>query len=470
MTIATVPLALIGSDHPVPLVTGGERRYVNLDYAASAPCLAQVKEAVDELLPWYSSVHRGAGYKSQLATAAYEGARDAVRSFLGARESDAVVFTRNTTDAVNMLAAALPAGTQVLVFASEHHANLLPWRRGDVTCLPVPSSPAEALELLERALAGRAAGPAPLVSVTGASNVTGEIWPYPDIARLAHRYGARLLLDAAQLAPHRRIDMAASGVDYLTLSGHKLYAPFGAGALVGRPDWLAAAPPFLAGGGAVRYVSADDVIWAGLPDRQEAGSPNVVGAVALGVACRTLQAGDMELIASEEAELADRGRAALAAVPGVQLYQLWAAEHPRIGVLPFTLASLPYARLAAVLSAEYGIGVRHGCFCAHPLMITLLGIDAQRDAGLREGLRRGELTVLPGAVRASMGLGTTAEDLTELVDAVTEIAATGPGWTYRSSLDGTDCWPDPDPRPCPDLPFDLAFPDFVSRTGQVRSG
>ena len=201
MTIATVPLELIGSDHPVPLVTGGERRYVNLDYAASAPCLVQVKEAVDELLPWYSSVHRGAGYKSQLATAAYEGARDAVRSFLGARESDAVVFTRNTTDAVNMLAAALPEGTEVLVFASEHHANLLPWRRGDVTCLPVPSSPAEALVLLERALASRATRRAALVSVTGASNVTGEIWPYPEIAQLAHRYGARFLLDAAPAGP-----------------------------------------------------------------------------------------------------------------------------------------------------------------------------------------------------------------------------------------------------------------------------
>ena len=185
-----MPLALVGSELRVPVVSGGSRRYVNLDYAASAPCLVSVKQAVDELLPWYSSVHRGTGYKSQLATEAYEGARQAVRSFVGARADDAVIVTRNTTDGLNLLAAALPPRTEVLVFAAEHHANLLPWRRRDATFLAIPASPEEALHRLDQALSAGASGPR-LVAVTGASNVTGEIWPYAEIAALAHRHGAR---------------------------------------------------------------------------------------------------------------------------------------------------------------------------------------------------------------------------------------------------------------------------------------
>jgi selenocysteine lyase/cysteine desulfurase len=452
---AAADLALVGSELDVPLVTGARRRYVNLDYAASAPCLASVKRAVDALLPWYASVHRGAGYKSQLSTDAYEGARAAVRSFVGARSSDTVVFTRNTTDAINLLAAALPPDAEVFAFASEHHANLLPWRRRKVTYLPVPASPAEALERLDRALAARSDGPR-LVAVTGASNVTGEIWPYPQIARLAHEREARVLLDAAQLAPHHPVDMTGEDIDYLAISGHKLYAPFGAGALVGRPDWLAARDPFLAGGGAVRYVAADCVLWADLPDRQEAGSPNVLGAVALGVACRTLQAADMHQRAAAETDLLNLARAGLATIPGIQQYRLWSQDHPRVPVLPFALSTVAYAQLAAVLSAEYGIGVRHGCFCAHPLMVALLHVSPAHLARLYHDLSRGQSPAMPGAVRASIGLGTTSADIARLVDALDTIATAGPRWSYHSSPDGTDCWPDPDPRPRPPLPLDLA--------------
>ncbi len=200
--------------------------------------------------------------------------------------------------------------------------------------------------------------------MTGASNVTGEIWPYAEIARLAHRHGARVLLDAAQLAPHHPIDLTGSEIDYVAISGHKLYAPFGVGALVGRPDWLRSGEPFLAGGGAVDYVTVDDVLWTELADRQEAGSPNVLGAVALGVACRTLQTAGMDRLAATESVLLEEASAGVAAVANAQLYQLWPTEHPRIGVLAFNLHGVSYATLAAVLSAEYGIGVRHGCFCA----------------------------------------------------------------------------------------------------------
>ncbi|MBM0235476.1 aminotransferase class V-fold PLP-dependent enzyme, partial [Micromonospora sp. STR1_7] len=280
--LPTAPLDVLG----VP----GE---INLDYAASAPCARAAADAVTELLPWYASVHRGAGALSRRCTLAYEKARQTVGDFFGARPEDHVIFTRNTTDALNLLGRALPAGTTVVTFAGEHHANLLPWPRGSVR-LPVPTDPAGAVRALAAALAElrRDSNPAlpVLVSVTGASNVTGELWPVAELARVAHRHGARIALDAAQLAPHAPVDLLALDVDYLAVSGHKLYAPFGAGVLIGRADWLDSAPPYLAGGGATSRVgpATHDVTWATGPARHEGGTPNLLGAVALAAVCTAL--------------------------------------------------------------------------------------------------------------------------------------------------------------------------------------
>jgi selenocysteine lyase/cysteine desulfurase len=446
-------LRLVGADQQVPLVTGGMTRYVNLDYAASAPALVAVAQAVEALTGWYSSVHRGAGFKSRVATAAYEGAREAVRSFVGARPDHAVIFTRNTTDSINLLAAALPDDVSVIGFAGEHHANLLPWQRRGFSCLPVPASPADLLERLEAEL--RAGSGPRLVAITGASNVTGELVPLDSVAELAHRYGARVLVDAAQLAPHRPIDMNAVGIDFLAMSGHKLYAPYGAGVLIGSPDWMRGGP-FLRGGGAVRLVTVDDVVWAELPDRQEAGSPNVIGAVALGAACSTLAAYGMDRVAAHEEALAAFARSRLARVPGFEHYTLWGPDAPRVGLFTFNLDGYMHDQLAAILSAEYGIGVRHGCFCAHPLMIELLRIERTESDRLMDATRRGEHPRLPGAARISFGLGTTRHDVEAVAGALEQIAADGPRWSYRQDP-STDEWePDPDPRAFPSLPFALA--------------
>ena len=445
-------LRLVGADTEVPLVTGGAARYVNLDYAASAPALQAVHDAVEELLAWYSSVHRGAGFKSRASTAAYEGARESIRRFVNARSDDAVIITRNTTDSINLLAGTLPAGTHVVAFAGEHHANLLPWKRIGVRYLPVPETPAEMLDVLEATLRDLPRCKDPhLVAVTGASNVTGEIWPLADIARVAHANGARLLVDAAQLAPHAPIDMERDGVDFLALSGHKLYAPYGAGALIGRRDWLSAGDPFLRGGGAVKLVTVDETLWADLPDRQEAGSPNVVGAVALGVACDTLASAGMEAIADEERALLGYARARLSQVPGFEHYRVWPSEHPRVGLLTFSLRGTPYDLLAAALSAEYGIGIRHGCFCAHPLMMRLLRVDDGEARRLIDQARAGGHERLPGAARMSLGLGSSRAAVDALADALSAIAADGPRWTYSVNPHTDEYEPDPDPRPLPPL-------------------
>jgi selenocysteine lyase/cysteine desulfurase len=350
-----------------------------------------------------------------------------VAEFAGARASDAVIFVRNTTEAINVLSAALPEGTRVLSSTVEHHSNLLPWRRHELELLPFTRTSGELLDACARSLA---ASRFDLVAVTGASNVTGEVWPVAELAALAHARGARLFVDAAQLAPHRRIDMAAADIDFLAMSGHKLYAPFGSGALLGDKRRLAERAPALQGGGTVELVTLDDVIWADAPERHEAGSPNVVGAVALAAACRALLAVGMDAVAEHERVLATRLWNGLAAVPGLQRLTCWPDDADRVGVATFNLDRYPHALVAAILSAEHAIGVRHGCFCAHPLLAHLLGIDDRESARLAAELRAGRHPVLPGAVRASLGLGTTTADIDRLLDALREIAACGPRLRY----------------------------------------
>ncbi len=410
------PAAMVGGALHVPLATGGTARYANLDYASSAPCLAVVRDAIDQLLPWYGSVHRGAGFVSNVMNEAYSAARDVVHTFVGARDDDTVIFTRNTTDALSLLASAVPDGAKVFTFTAEHHANLLPWRaRAHHVDLGVPRTRDDALARAEEALR-RARGADRVLSVTGASNVTGELWPIAELAEIAHRYGARIVVDAAQLAPHVPIDMARTNLDYVALSGHKMYAPFGAGALIGRGDWLDRADPHLAGGGAVKRVGADSVEWLTGPSRHEGGTPNVVGAVALAAACTALGELGHEAASRYENALLDRLLSGLRML-GAEPLALWGPHTKRIGLVSFNLSGFDPGALAAALSAEFGIGVRAGAFCAHPLMDALAPKASQASAY--------------GAVRASVGLGTRFEDVERLLTALETLREDGPACPYR---------------------------------------
>lgn len=415
MSVLVPPAHLIGSEVEVPCADGLARRYVNLDYAASTPVLAAVWDMVEAFVPWYSSVHRGTGAKSQVSTAAYEHARDVVAGFVGA-EGSSVVFVRNTTEAINVLATALPAGTKVLSTPVEHHANMLPWRRHDLHMLPFTTSADELLTLTEEALRK---APIELLAVTGASNVTGEVWPLAELAALAHAHGAQLFVDAAQLAPHRAIDMRRAGIDHLALSGHKLYAPFGAGALVSRVPLDGEA--LVHGGGAIKLVTLDEVVWADAPERYEAGSPNVIGAVAFAAACEALMKLGMDAVADRERALSKQLHERLATIPGLTQLALWPGHEDRVGVASFTLDGYRAEDLAVQLSADYAIGVRHGCFCAHPLITRLLNVPEAEAERLQAELRAGREPDLPGAVRASIGLGTTLGDIDALGAALDEL-------------------------------------------------
>jgi selenocysteine lyase/cysteine desulfurase len=239
------------------------------------------------------------------------------------------------------------------------------------------------------------------------------------------------VLDAAQLAPHRPVDVRALDVDYVVLSGHKLYAPFGAGALVGRADWLRAANPYLAGGGATRQVTERAVSWNLGPERHEAGTPNVVGAHALAVACQTISQHWDAVIAHEE-ELLDRLRTGLASIPGVRQLSIFGDDSPRVGVVSFTVEGHDPGLVAAYLSAEHGIGVRDGAFCAH--------IAVKRLSGDR-------------ALRASLGLASTAEHVDRLLTALRRLVTHGPAGEYEL-VDGRFA-PVDDPR---ELPAFLTLP------------
>lgn len=430
LRLFAAPLDVVGSELDVPVLPAGRRRFVNLDLAATAPCLTSVWQAVTEAVPWYASVHRGAGLPSQVTSQRYEDARRAVASFVGARPDDAVTFTANTTEALNLLAHCLPADATVITFWSEHHASLLPWPDGRTIRLPIADSPAQALRSVERALA--LTGGQRLVCVTGASNVTGEVWPVAELARLCRAAGARLAVDGAQLVAHRQVDIAATGIDYIALSGHKLYAPLGAGALIGRADWLGNAAPFLKGGGATADVRRDSVVWRDDVARHEAGSPNALGVLALAAACRALTSAGLHRISGRESALRSRLERGLASIRGVRVLELWPGDSDRVGVLSFVLDGWDGPRLAAVLSAEHAIGVRAGKFCAHPLVLHLLARYAP-----------GSTSTEP--VRVSWGASTSVEDIDRFLSALATITDRGAQCEYELTTVGWQ--PSRDTRP-----------------------
>ena len=279
-------------------------------------------------------------------------------TFVGARSTDTVVFVRNTTEAINLLTHCLVLRPEHAVLSTivEHHANMLPWRRlARVELLDAPASPEQLLDDMRRALEDRHR-PIGVVAITGASNVTGEVFPLAEIGRLAHEHGALLAVDAAQLAPHRTIDMVAMGIDFLALSGHKMYAPFGGGALIAPSAVLADAEPMLAGGGAVTYVTTDDVQWAQLPGPSRGGQPQRdrrdrarrrVHRARPHRAWDAIGAHERRLLAYLDGQIDD--------LPHLHRLRLWdGPDVDRLGVSTFTVDGMHHALVASVLSAEYG--------------------------------------------------------------------------------------------------------------------
>ena len=432
-----------GVDLPVPIHGGGSVTGINFDNAASTPPLKRVRDMVTSFSDVYSSVHRGTGYKSRFSTEAYEQAREVVAEFLHVdRREQVVIFVKGTTDALNRIAAeeARLDGRQVLVTEMEHHADLLPWRhRSGHVMVELTEEGHIDLDAIERALES-AHGKISLIAVCGASNVTGFVTPIHEVAELAHRYGARISVDAAQLAPHHRIDVRPAGdpghLDFVSLSGHKMYAPYGAGVLVAPRDFFAGVPEIM-GGGAISMVTWEDTYWADLPEREEAGSPNVIGAVALGVAIDTLLQLGFDAMLEYESRLGSRLLEGLTRIPRVGvLGSPDQCESGRLALTSFVIEGIDHGQVAAALSHEWGIAVRHGCFCAHPYMIHLLHMTRDQVGAIVDDVTSGHRKTLPGAVRASLAPYNTEAEVDRFLDAVSHIARGGVKADYEVDAEG----------------------------------
>ena len=432
---------VVGVECQVPLVDGRQVRYTNFDNAATTPPFTLVLDCSRRFFEWYASVHRGSGFKSQLSTHVYEKCREIVAGFARADLAHhTVIFTQNATHALNKLAmrVCVSHDHMVLTTLMEHHSNMLPWRQLGCSLDYAGVAAADgSLDLadLERKIQAHS-GRLCLVAVTGASNVTGNLPPIRRIARLAHEHGAMIAVDATQLVPHRPFKMGAPDdperIDFVAFSAHKMYAPFGNGALIG-PRWVfEKGAPDAVGGGTVDAVTMDDIHWAPPPMKEEAGTPNAPGAIALASAIRVLERIGMENVAEHERELTRRALSKLARLDGLTLYGLKDPNvtQDRLGVIAFNADNLGHGELAAILGHEWGIGVRNGCFCAQPYVRELLGVSDDEMADVVQRLATGDHATVPGMVRASFGLYNTIDEVDRFVEAVERILADGAGATY----------------------------------------
>lgn len=431
LSIDDLPQMLVGANTMVPII-GGSKRYINFDNAASTPTFQPIADAVMSFLKWYSNVHRGTGYKSQLSSWAFEQARDRVTEFVHADlTKQVVIFTKNSTEAINKLSHRLPIekGGIILTSMMEHHSNELPWRRvGEVQHIAVDSDGRIIKEDFENKLS-LLGNKIKLVAITGASNVTGYINDLDYFAAKTHSVGAKIIIDGAQLIPHRPVDMKSNDpvhcLDFLVFSAHKMYAPFGVGVLVGDKATFIAGDPQDVGGGVVDIVTLEEAYWTSPPDKEEAGTPDIVGVVALGKAIKFFQSLGWEAIIKHESELAAHALKKLNKIPEVTIYgdSDPANAANRLGVISFNISGVPHNLASAILAYEGGIGVRSGCFCAQPYVKSLLSLTCDQEKSMEERILARDRSQLPGAIRVSFGLYNTIAEIDELIEMIKRIAA-----------------------------------------------
>lgn len=415
---------IVGINTKVPLINGKYGQTINFDNAATTPSLTTVVEQVVKFLSLYSSVHRGFGYKSQLSTKVYEDSRTIVANFVGAdAKYNSVIFLKNTTEAINKLSNLLYnkyKNNVILSTDMEHHSNDLPWRKYKIDYVSIDDYGRLSLEDLKEKLEFYK-GEVKLVTITGASNVTGYKNSIHEAAKIAHKYGAKILIDGAQLVPHSPVDMkpvdSLEHIDYLVFSSHKLYAPFGIGVLIGPKKDFNNIPPDYPGGGNVDIVNHNFVTWDDTPEKDESGSPNVVGVIALVTAIKTLSLIGMENIERRESDLIKYALEALIKIPHLKIYFDEKNKENHIGTVSFNIEGMNHKTVAKILSYETGISVRNGCFCAQPYVQKLLRLT---DEDVQEKIKTQNHK--PGMVRISLGIYNTKKEINILINILNKIA------------------------------------------------
>ncbi len=402
---AAFDVAQIRANFPILSQRVHNKSLVFLDSAASAMKPNQVIDAMSHAMrTQYANVHRGLHWMSERTTDAYEGARDAVARLLNAPSRDEIVFTANSTAAINLVAHSYGRGVlrpsqAVLISEMEHHANIVPWQMLrdaagiELRIAPVTDTGELDMAAFEALLADGRVG---LVAITHMSNVLGTYTPAERIAAVAHAHGAKVLFDGSQAVVHRRVDVQALGADFYVFTGHKLYGPTGIGVLWGRMELLEAMPPFMGGGDMIASVSFERSTWAHVPHKFEAGTPAIVEAIGLTAAIEYVEAIGYDAIGAHEAALTDHALARLADVKGLAVV---GSAQDRGGVVSFTLAGA-HAHDVATLLDRNGIAVRAGNHCAEPLM-RRLGLDS--------------------TARASFGIYTTADEIDVFADTLDRV-------------------------------------------------
>lgn len=398
--MSSYDVARVRADFPILATRPHGKRLAFLDSAASSQRPRAVIDAVvDYECTSHANVHRGVYELSQKATDAFEGARERVRRFLNATSIREVVFTRGTTEAINLVAQTfgtrLVPGDEILITAMEHHANIVPWQmlcqRSGAQLRVVPIDRRGELDL---AAFHRLLGPRTrLFAFTHVSNALGTVLPVETLVRAARAAGALTLVDGAQAVPHQRVDVQALGCDFYVFSGHKLYAPTGIGVLWARESILAELPPWQGGGDMILTVSFEKTTYNELPYRFEAGTPNIVGAVGLAAAIDYVESIGLERIADHEQALLVEATRALHEIPGLRI--VGEATH-KTGVISFVVDGIHPHDLGTLLDAE-GVAVRTGHHCAMPVM---------------------EFFGVPATARASFGCYSDREDIAQLVAAL----------------------------------------------------
>ena len=404
--IVPFDVARIRADFPALNQVAHGRPLVYLDNAATT----QKPRAVIEAIRRYyeadnANVHRGVHLLSQRATDAYEEAREKIRAFINAGSTREIVYTRNATESINLVARAwgdanVEAGDEVLITAMEHHSNIVPWQQlcertgGVLRVAPMDDRGELLMDELERQLSPKTK----IVAVTHLSNALGTINPVDDIVRLARRGGALVLIDGSQAAYHMAVDVRALDADFYVFTGHKLYGPTGMGVLYGRESLLQAMPPFLGGGDMISSVTFEGSTWNELPYKFEAGTPHIAGAVGLGAAIEYVRAIGFDAIASHESALLAYGTTRLHTVPGLRL--IGTARH-KASVLSFVMEGIHPHDIGTIVDRE-GIAIRTGHHCAQPVM-ERLGIAA--------------------TARASLAMYNTTDDIDALVAALGRVHA-----------------------------------------------
>jgi len=409
---------VVGLKTKVPLENGKQVIPINFDNAATTPPFISVMREINKFAPWYSSIHRGTGFKSLVSSDIYEESRREVLDFVGADpDYYTVIYVKNATEGINKLSYRLHKnlkGCMVLSTRMEHHSNDLPWRdKYCVRYVNVDRDGRISLRDLERKLK-RYKGKVKLVTLAGVSNVTGYINPIHEAAKIAHKYHAKILVDGSQLVPHCPVEMKEvhrpEHIDFLVFSGHKMYAPFGIGVVIAPKKYLKRGRPEYCGGGTVKFVTKDRVVWDDVPYRDEAGTPNLMGVVALTAAIKTLKCLGMTEIFSHEKRLAEYALNRLGQIPGLKIYGDAKNINDRSGIISFNIEGVPHDIVAGILSREGGISVRNGCFCAQPYVQKLMGLSSK---DVRRLIKNPALPK-PGMVRISFGLYNTFFEIDEL--------------------------------------------------------